>query len=63
MEGFNDFNDVLHKKKHRTERGNYRGVFLVVNAVKVLLKVIAGGLGVTNNCKRGRHSTGGAVWI
>ena len=35
---------VLHKKKDRTECGNYRGICLVVHAGKVLLKVIAGHL-------------------
>ena len=32
---------VLHKKKDRTECGNYRGISLVAHAGKVLLKVIA----------------------
>ena len=32
---------VLHKKKNRTECGNYRGVSLVAHAGKVFLKVIA----------------------
>ena len=32
---------VLHKKKDRTECGNYRGVSLVVHASKILLKIIA----------------------
>ena len=32
---------VLHKKKDRTECGNYRGISLVVHAGKILLKVIA----------------------
>ena len=35
---------VLHKKKDRTEYGNYRGVSLVAHADKVLRKVIAGRL-------------------
>ena len=35
---------VLHKKKHRTECGNYRGISLVAHAGEVLLKVIAGRL-------------------
>ena len=35
---------VLHKKKDRTEFGNYRGISLVAHAGKVLLKVIAGRL-------------------
>ena len=32
---------VLHKKKDRTECGNYRGISLVVHAGKVLLKIVA----------------------
>ena len=32
---------VLHKKKDRTECGNYRGVSLVAHAGKILLKIIA----------------------
>ena len=32
---------VLHKKKDRTEGGNYRGISFVAHAGKVLLKVIA----------------------
>ena len=32
---------VLHKKKDRTEFGNYRGISLVAHAGKILLKVIA----------------------
>ena len=35
---------VLHKKKYRTEWGNYCGISLVAHAGKVLLKVIAGRL-------------------
>ena len=35
---------VLHKKRYRTECGNYRGISLVAHAGKVLLKVIAGRL-------------------
>ena len=31
---------VLHKKKDQTECGNYRGISLVVHAVKILLKII-----------------------
>ena len=31
---------VLHKKKDRTECGNYRGASLVAHAVKILLKII-----------------------
>ena len=34
----------LHKKKCRTECGNYRGIPLVAHAGEVLLKVIAGSL-------------------
>ena len=29
---------VLHKKKDRTERGNYRGILLLAHAGKILLK-------------------------
>ena len=32
---------VLHKKKDRTECGNYRGILLVAHASKILLKIIA----------------------
>ena len=32
---------VFHKKKDRTECGNYRGISLVAHAGKVLLKIIA----------------------
>ena len=32
---------VLHKKKDRTECGNYRGISLVAHAGKVLLKIVA----------------------
>ena len=32
---------VLHKKKDRTESGNYRGISLVAHAGKILLKIIA----------------------
>ena len=32
---------VLHKKKDRTEGGNYKGVSLVAHAGKILLKIIA----------------------
>ena len=32
---------VLHKKKDRTECGNYRGISLVAHADKILLKIIA----------------------
>ena len=32
---------VLHKKKDRTECGNYRGFSLVAHAGKILLKIIA----------------------
>ena len=34
-------NMVLHKKKDRTECGNYRGISLVAYAGKILLKIIA----------------------
>ena len=36
---------VLHKKKDRTDCGNYRGISLVVHAGKVLLKIVAKRLG------------------
>ena len=42
--------NVLHKKKDRTEFGNYRGISLVAHAGKVLLKVIAGRL--ADYCER-----------
>ena len=32
---------VLHKKKDRTEYGNYRGILLIAHAGKALLKNIA----------------------
>ena len=32
---------MLHKKKDRTECGNYRGISLVAHAGKILLKIIA----------------------
>ena len=32
---------VIHKKKDRTECGNYRGISLVANADNILLKIIA----------------------
>ena len=32
---------VLHRKKDRTECGNYRGISLVANAGKVFLKIVA----------------------
>ena len=32
---------LLHKKKNRTECGNYRGISLVARAGKILLKIIA----------------------
>ena len=41
---------VLHKKKDRTEFGNYRGISLVAHAGQVLLKVIAGRL--SDYCER-----------
>ena len=31
---------VLHKKKDRTECGNYRGISLVAHAGKILLKIV-----------------------
>ena len=36
---------VLHKKKGRTDCGNYRGISLVAHAGKVLLKIVATRLG------------------
>ena len=36
---------VLHTKKDRTERSNYRGLSLVAHAGKVLLKIVANRLG------------------
>ena len=36
---------VLHKKKDRTEYGDYRGISLVAHTGKVLLKVVAMRLG------------------
>ena len=42
---------VLHKKKDRTECGNYRGLSLVAHAGKMLLKIIARRL--SENCERG----------
>ena len=50
--------EVLHKKKFRTECGNYRGIFLVAHAGNVLLKVIAGRLLRTRE-----HFAGGTVWV
>ena len=41
---------VLHKKKDRTECGNYRGISLVAHAGKILLKIIARRL--TAYCER-----------
>ena len=32
---------MLHKKKGRTECGNYRGISLVAHAAKVILNLIA----------------------
>ena len=32
---------MLHKKKDKTECGNYRGTSLVAHAGKILLKIIA----------------------
>ena len=37
---------VLHKKKDRTEYGNYRGISLVAHAGKVLLRIVATRLSV-----------------
>ena len=41
---------VLHKKKDRTECGNYKGLSLVEHAGTVLLKIIARHL--SEYCKR-----------
>ena len=41
---------VLHKKKDRTECGNYRGISMVAHAGKILLKIIAGRL--SEYCER-----------
>ena len=42
---------VLHKKKDRTECGNYRrGISLVAHAGKILLKIIARRLGEYCEC-------------
>ena len=41
---------VLHKKKDRTECGNYRNISLVAHAAKGLLKIIAHRL--TDYCER-----------
>ena len=41
---------VLHRKKDRTECGNYRGISLVVHTDKVLLKIIARRL--SEDCER-----------
>ena len=37
----NAFIVVLHKKKDRTECGNYRGISLVAHAGRILLNIIA----------------------
>ena len=41
---------VLHKKKDRTKCGNYRGIWLVAHASKILLKIIASRL--SEYCER-----------
>ena len=41
---------MLNKRKDKKECGNYRGISLVVNAGKVLLKVISGRL--SDYCER-----------
>ena len=43
---------VLHKKKDRTECGNYRGISLVAHAGKILLKIVAKRLGDYCEAKR-----------
>ena len=40
---------MLHKKKDRTECGNYRGILLVAHASKILLNIIARRL--SDNCE------------
>ena len=52
---------VLLKKKYRTECGNYRGVSLVAQAGKVLLKVIAGRL--SDLLRTREHFAGGTVCV
>ena len=42
---------VLHKKKYRSDCGNYRGIALVSHAGKVLLKIVANRL--SGHCKAG----------
>ena len=42
---------VLHKKKGRSECGNYRGISLVAHAGKVLLKIVATRLGAYCDAK------------
>ena len=42
---------VLHKKKDRTECGNYRGISPVAHAGKVLLKIVAKRLGAYSEAK------------
>ena len=41
---------VLHKKKDRTECGNYSGISLIAHAGKILLKILAGHL--SEYCER-----------
>ena len=52
---------VLHKKKDRTECGNYRGISLVAHAGKILLKIIARRLG--EYCERVENPAGGTEWF
>ena len=41
---------ALHKKKNRTECGNYRGISLVAHAGKILFKIVA--RRISENCER-----------
>ena len=55
---------VLHKKKKRTECGNYSGISLVAHAGEILLKIIARRL--SEYCERLRAAgdlAGGKKWF
>ena len=52
---------VLHKKKARTECGNYRGIALVAHAGKILLKIIVRRL--SEYCERVGILPGGTGWF
>ena len=41
MKGRGQYRTVLHNKGDKTECGNYRGIWIVSHAGKVLLKVLA----------------------